>query len=323
MRITRILGLCANLVWAIMQVATACAQVGPKLSVTRDPGAEDCPDADGLAADLARLGGGGEVTSAFSYSVAFSHTQEGLRASIRGSAGSARVLEDRGPRCRALAQATAITLALLRDSDARELDSSPTAPATETIVTQPPAPPPVPSEVHDEQEPSRGPEWIVSVGGAGLFGVVRPVAPAFTVEAGAAFARARVQLGALWMMPQTLPLAPGSLRETLVSGFVRPCLTTLRGALLRLDLCAGVHVGRIQTEARGYTDNRTASALWLTLPAELALAYTAQHYWLELGASALIRLKSTDFAVDGLGVAYSSPPIGALLSLRIAYASGR
>jgi hypothetical protein len=88
-------------------------------------------------------------------------------------------------------------------------------------------------------------------------------------------------------------------------------------------LCSGGYLGRTQTKARGYTRNDTASKTWLTIPIELALVYAARHYWGELGVSAMIPIRSTDFSIDGLGRAYDSPPIGALVSLRLAFTAGR
>ena len=165
--------------------------------------------------------------------------------------------------------------------------------------------------------------WVLSAGGAGLFGVVGPVAPALEVDAGAVFGRVRAHLGALGMLPQRLRFGPGTLHETLLSGVARGCVAAARGASVRFDLCSGVYLGRTWTDARGYTRNGSASKIWLTIPIGLALVHAARHYWVELGVSALIPLRSADFSIDGLGRAYQSPPVGALVSVRLAYAAGR
>jgi len=317
------LGLLASVFWALSPIQSATAQILPPLTVTRGPGAETCPDLERLAGQVVQLGSGDKVSGSSAYSVTFSRTPGGFQASIRSSGGSARVLEDRGPDCRALEQATAITLALLRDSDAREASSRPDkSPPKPASVTEPV--PLSPARGSDGPEPARAAlTWILSAGGAGLFGVVRPVAPALVVDAGASFGRVRAHLGALGMLPQTLRLGPGTLHESLLSGVARGCVAAARGTSLRLDLCSGAHLGRIRTEARGYSRNGSASKMWLTIPIELALVHTAGHYWGELGVSALIPLRSADFSVDGVGRAYTSPRIGALVSLRIAYAIAR
>ncbi len=321
------LGLLASAAWALAPIQRATAQILPPLTVTRGAGAESCPDLERLTGQVVKLGSGDKVTGSSAYSVSFSRTPGGFQASIRSSGGSARVLDDRGPDCRALEQATAITLALLRDSDGHEASSPPDKPPIAPgKLTPKPArvSPPVAARVSDGPKPaSPVVTWLVSAGGAGLFGIVRPVAPALVVEAGASFGRVRAHLGGLGMLPQTLSLGPGSLHASLLSGVARGCVAAARGASIRFDLCSGVYVGRTRTEARGYTRNSSASKMWLTIPIELALVHAARHYWAELGVSALIPLRSADFSVDGLGRAYRSPPIGALLSLRIAYAAGR
>lgn len=325
------LGLLASVVWALPPIQRATAQTLPPLTVTRGPGAESCPDLERLAGQVVQLGSGDKASGSSAYSVTFSRTPDGFQASIRSSGGSARVLEDRGPDCRALEQATAITLALLRDSDAYEASSRPDEPtiapakATQKPARVPARQQPVPSaRVSDGQKPARAAlTWILSAGGAGLFGIVRPVAPALGVDAGASFGRGRAHIGALGMLPQTLRLGPGTLHESLLSGVARGCVAAARGASFRFDLCSGVYLGRIRTEARGYSRNRSASRMWLTIPIELALVHTARHYWGELGVSALIPLRSADFSIDGLGRAYHSLPVGALVSLRLAYAAER
>ncbi len=311
------------MVWALSPIQRATAQILPPLTVTRGPGAESCPDLERLAGQVVQLGSGDKVSGSSAYAVTFSRTPAGFQASIRSNGGSARVLEDRGPDCRALEQATAITIALLRDSDAREVNSRPDKPPI-APARAPPKPVSVAARASDGPKPAGAAlNWILSAGGAALFGIVRPVAPALQVDAGASFGRVRAHLGALGMLPQTLRLGPGTLHESLLSGVARGCVAAARGASIRFDLCSGVYVGSVRTEASGYTRNGSASKVWLTIPFELALVHAVRHYWAELGVSALIPLRSADFAVDGLGRAYHSPPIGALVSLRLAYAAGR
>ena len=96
----------------------ARAQGAEALSVERGIGAEDCPDVDMLSAHIAKIRGRAGVSSSASYSVSFSHTGDAYTAVIRSGPNgeSQRVLEGHGPACAALAQAAAVTLALLFDS---------------------------------------------------------------------------------------------------------------------------------------------------------------------------------------------------------------
>src|SRR5450432_2493224 len=101
----------------------ARAQSPELLNVERGPGAEECPDAPTLIARIAAIRGRAGAPGSASYDVGFSHTADTFTAVIRGGDGeSQRVLEGRGLTCAALAQATAVTLALLFDS---EVDHTP------------------------------------------------------------------------------------------------------------------------------------------------------------------------------------------------------
>lgn len=60
----------------------------------------------------------------------------------------------------------------------------------------------------------------------------------------------------------------------------------------------------------------SAETAWLAVPLELSLASLAGPLGFDVGAAALVPLRRNDFSVDGVGVAYRSLPVGALVSLR-------
>ncbi|WP_437761742.1 hypothetical protein WMF27_03125 [Sorangium sp. So ce281] len=304
---------------------TATAQTEPFLSVTRGAGAESCPDAAGLIERVEQLRGRPETGASGSYLVDFTGDTDGFRVSIRSGSG-ARELRDRSRSCAGLEQAAAVTLALLLDSDGQA--SSPQGPA-------PPAPAPSPS-ASAERPPVARPapagagggereapasergatRLTLAAGAAGLFGVVRPFAPALSAELGIGNTRFRAAIGALWLVPQTLELGPGELRETMLGGAVRACFAAAGAGVLRFDVCSGVHAGRLKVAASGFTRNDAVEKTWLAVPIELSLASLAGPLGFEVGAAALVPLRRNDFSVDGVGVAYRSPPVGALVSLR-------
>jgi hypothetical protein len=72
----------------------------------------------------------------------------------------------------------------------------------------------------------------------------------------------------------------------------------------------------LKVEANGYTRNDQVDKAWLAVPLELSLLTTASPMGVELGASALLPLRRNDFAIDNLGVAYESWPVGLLVSMR-------
>ncbi|WP_437835359.1 hypothetical protein [Sorangium sp. So ce1153] len=320
--------------------------------MTRGAGAESCPEAARLIERVERLRGRPETGASGVYLVSFTRGADGLRASIR-SGSDARELRDRsGSRsCAALEQATAVTLALLLDSDAREPslqepeadardETAPAreapAPAREAPAPAPGAPAPSPAalaetslerpvptgaggEQKDEASSSEhgaATRLTLAAGATGLFGVVRPFAPALSAELGIGGARFRAAIGALWLVPQTLKHGPGELRETMLGGVVRACFAVAGSAALRLDVCSGIHAGQLTVAASGYTRNDVAEKPWLAVPLELSLASLAGPLGLDVGAAGLLPLRRSDFSVDGVGVAYRSAPVGVLVSLR-------
>jgi hypothetical protein len=295
----------------------ARAQGAEALSVERGVGAEDCPDVDTLSARIANIRGRAGASSSASYSVSFSHTADTYTAIIRSGPNgqSQRVLEGRGLVCAALAQATAVTLALLFDSESESA----------TPPEPPPPPPPQPAKTPDplsEPVPVEGPtrgvriDSTVSLGAAGLVGVMRPVSPAFIGELGLHVARFRVGLGVLWSPMQSHTLDPGTVRESLLAGTARTCFALARSEGLSFDLCSGLFVGVMTAQADGFTRNDRRVRPWLAVPLELSLAQLSGPVGWELSGAALGSLVHHDFEVDNIGVVYRSPRVGAMLSLR-------
>jgi len=149
-----------------------------------------------------------------------------------------------------------------------------------------------------------------------LFGVVQTAAPGALADIGLFAHRFHTSLGLLWLPTQKLDLGPGQLRESLVSGVARTCYMAVGGAALHLNLCSGLYVGVTRVRAEGYTRNENVSRTWLALPLELSLATAPSPVGMELGASALLPLRQSDYAIDHLGTAYHSWPIAMLVSLR-------
>jgi hypothetical protein len=296
----------------------ARAQAPPApLDVIRGPDVQDCPDATRLADDIARIRGAGAAAATAAtaaYSVEFARTGPGLSAAIRRGPDrtNVRLLEVPGQTCAALAHAVAVTLALLFDSDKVG------APEEKPEEVKPPEPVPIeaPSPAPVVEERKRRREATVTLGGSGLFGVLRPASPGLTGELGLEIGRWRTGLGVLWLFPQTLELGPGTVRESLVSGSMRVCYAPWRSDRLRFDVCSGALIGVVTAEGRGYSLDQTRTQPWLAAPLEVAVAGFAGPVGLELGAGALASFQRPDFSVDHLGVAYRSPLVGATVSLR-------
>jgi hypothetical protein len=301
--------------FALSLASAARAESAPEsfLSVTRDEGAESCPDTDALSQHVERLRGHQAAGEASAYRVSFTRRGGVFRAEIRvGSGSGVRVLRDSGATCASLEQATALTLALLIDSDSHELPTEkPEEPAA-------PVPKREPVEQRPPEQPRHSPVTTMSLalGGGGLFGLVQPAAPVALGELGIGVNRFHTSVGVLWIPEQTLDFGPGRLDQALLGAVARTCFTTARSADVRVDLCSGIYAGVLKVRADGYTRNDSAHKPWLAVPVELALSTTSQPVGVEIGVGALVPLRRNDFAIDNLGVAYASWPVGLLLSMR-------
>jgi len=286
------------------------------LSVTREEGAESCPDTEALRLHVDRLRGHQATREPSAYRVRFSQRSGVFRADIQvGTGGGARVLRDKRATCASLEQATALTLALLLDSDASEIFPEPVAP--EPVAPRDAEPPVAHERAPSEPEPrNSGVHLALALGGGALFGVVQPAAATVQAELGIGVNRFRTGIGVLWMPTQTHDFGPGQLRETLLSGVARTCLTAARSAEVRFDLCSGVYAGLRHVQAHGYTRDDSADKAWLAVPVGVSLATTSSPVGVEVDASALVPLRRNDFSIDHLGVAYESWPVGMLLSMR-------
>jgi hypothetical protein len=308
-RPVRVLGSALALALALGGARNAWAQAAPPVIVQRGVGAEECPDAPSLAARIERIRGKPE-RDRVGYRVTFTREENVFAAVITAPSGRMRALESRSATCSALANATAVTLALIFDSDpVVDTIPKPVPPVVVPVTAVPTPPPPEP--------PASNLEANLAVGVVGLAGVIAPVSLGFSAEVGIAGARWRSSIGGLWVMPKTITLGPGTVRERLLSGLVRVCYTPLRADMLRLDLCSGAFIGLTTAEAQGYSRNDRRTRPWIALPIEVAFAGGTSRVGWELVAGALIPARRNDFGIEGLGVAYQSPPIGGLLSLRV------
>src|SRR5688572_3004400 len=102
------------------------APLSAAILVSRAPEAHDCPDAEQLRARVERIVGhslaGDDTSRAFVMRAEFTRRGEGYEATLRmsGIREGERVLRDQGTSCEALADAVAVTTALLLDESKRE-----------------------------------------------------------------------------------------------------------------------------------------------------------------------------------------------------------
>jgi hypothetical protein len=291
----------------VLWAGTGWAEPLASILVERGAGAEPCADADSLRARIEEIRGRRMGDVAHGYRVAFAHKEGVFSAVITGPSGANRQLESRGATCTVLANATAITLTLLLDSE-----------VAEKTPLEPPAVAPTEIEIAPLPPVRRSRNYsTVSIGTVGLAGILRPFSSGLAADVGIGGPDWRASVGALWDPPRASVFGPGTIEEQSWSGAARACFAPARTGALRFDVCSGIIAGVIMGEARGFTVNEKHARPWVAVPFELALVgFTLPIGW-ELGVSALVPVRRDDFSIDGLGVTYHSPSIGGMLSLRL------
>jgi hypothetical protein len=296
----------------------ALGQLDMALQVTREPGAEACPDGPSLGARVAAIRGPASAPSGQSYTVVFTRDSSGYSAAV---GATERPLEVRtigapGETCEAIAQAAALAIVLLVDGEVAAPEPAAPEPAPPVSPAQPAraARAVTPPGKHADQN-RRKVRGSLSASGGLLAGVLEPVSPLVASELALVAARFRVGLGALWVPRQTVRLGPGALHETLLAGSLRGCAALWRWQALRFEGCGGLHAGAVHVRARGFTRNEQRTRALVSLPLELALLYVTGLFGVELSTAALVPLRRHDFSIDALGSAHDSWPVA--LSARL------
>jgi hypothetical protein len=304
-------------VWTAASVAHAQAQAVEPLRVERELGSETCPDAAELAARVQAIRGQAPAAES-SYFVQFARLGRVYSAVLRsGTDGSSlRNLESPAADCAALAQATAVTLALLFDADAARVQTAPVPAAP--LPAAPPEPPP-PAAATPEPPPPPRSKLGVSIGAGLAEGVLRPWAPALLGEVAFVHADLRLGLGAWWIPLQDSKLGPGTIALGLVAASTRVCYAAFRRPWLQVEGCSGFALGSISAAASGFMDRaQDKHRLFAALPLELAFGQASPHASWQLSAALLLPFRRNQFSIDGLGRVYDTPALAALLSLRVA-----
>ena len=291
--------------------ARPCAAL--TLTVEREPGTEACPDEAGLRTRVREVRGPEVEGGSSAYAVRFKHSGKGLSAEIRVGQASVRTLDTRTTSCEVLAKGVAVTLAMLIDSDAA---AQPSAAPPVAAAPAPAQPPESPTPVLAPPHARRAVRGFFALGAGGLVGVLGPIDPAFTLEGGLRSGTVRAGLGAIVGMPRQLDVAAGSVTESLFAATLRACAGLVGGERLNLGLCAGAFAGELGGSARGFAAVQAHHRAWLVLPVELSLARSLAPVGWELSASALLPVVQRDFGIAGVGVAYRTPAIAGLFTLR-------
>jgi hypothetical protein len=275
------------------------AEVPLAIVVARAPNASDCPDTANLAARVERITeGAGALPSGAktSVAVAFSRVKTGYEASIRlsGAREGERILHDEGPTCDALADAVAVTTALLVDPSAQ-------APRSEPVT--------------GEQAPAF---WGLSLVGRG--GVSMGLVGGASWMAGAGL---EVSLGRLTSV-HLAGVINGAHENDLGTGSVKVDLWFLEvgafhsftGEAFRFGPAVALMAGALRGEGAAYPVTSAASLPWFAVGAGLG-ADLGVGSRLRFGARSLVVVptRQQSFSVGYVGTAYESSEIAGIADL--------
>jgi hypothetical protein len=277
------------------------AALSAAISVGRAPGAEDCPDAERLTARVDRIAEASAHTSSdaarTTVHVDFSRSGDSYQATLHltGAREGERALRDEGPTCDALADAVAVTTALL-------FDASETRPKVDV-------------EAHDESKRARAPTftwWISGHFGAGAGLVGGPTWLTGAAIEASALGIGSLELGGTWTGSRTNDLGAGAVRARL--GYLElGVFRSLTGETIRVGPCFLFAGGELRGAGEGYPITSSAALMWWAVGAgvrgEVGLGAGLR---LRLRALALVPTRKESFSVGYVGKPYESSPAGGL-----------
>jgi hypothetical protein len=210
-----------------------------------------------------------------------------------------RVLQDRSSACEPLAEAVAVTVAILADAVAAHVDP-PLARAPDVPVGRAPTEPP--------KEAARARGWLGAAGGAAL-SFISPDAATFGPSGGVDYAHLRVGARLMMTTEQKFDLDPGRV-------FVQAWFTTLYGCLqgsrgrLGAAACVAADGVVLRATTQGFDQGRPGirgdGAIGWEVHPSLELADGIR---LSAVLGALLPFSRESFSVTGRGVAYVPPRV--------------
>lgn len=279
-----------------------------RLAIEKAEAASGCPELPWfrarIAAHAGKQGQAGDFAVSLSRRGGVWSAKIARRAVRQRSPAAQRALQDRSPSCEPLAEAVAITIAILADEISETKPTEPAAPA-------PRAPPKsVPPPRASGEEPSHAPPrvWVGAGGGASL-SWISPIAPVlgFGISAGTTFTRHGVRL--MLTTEQKFELVPGRVVVQAWLGTAFSC-AQLPGRRFGAALCATFDASMLRASAEGFDDGRPSSRAYEALGLEAQPSWhITGRYRLSLVLAALVPFSRESFSVEGRGVAYVPPAL--------------
>lgn len=313
-----------GLAFALASAEARAADVsGAQLVVTREQGAEDCPDEEVVASDvqrrLERTGSRDRAPTVIDVRLSREGDDYGATIRVRGQSTGVRVLRVAGPTCQPLYGALIVAILIVFDASA--IDETPVSPRDDKAVSALARAPP--ADATGPADRSGGLHLWTSAAVALTHGLPLGFGVAAFAGLDARVERWDFGVGGYWAPDRSAPLPPGSVLVRSWGGRVRGCYGLMpASATARLAACAWGVLSALHGAGRGFDSTTTQDRAWATagpgvdfaLRVSPALAFGAQ-------AVMLVSVHREAFYVQGLGTPFETDPvvgwIGADVRLRI------
>ena len=297
---------------AVAQVAPAPAlqtETPFSVQVERDEEAVSCPDLPWFSARIASHAG--RASHAGVFKLTLSRRAEVWSARIQrweqnsASPAAERVLQDRSAACAPLAEAAALTIAILADDFAQHAEPTPPA-------APPPSPAPAPRvNLRGDSAGAReaaSKVWVGAGGGA-TASWISPLAPALGFSLVLDRVSFRYGLRAVMTTEQKFELVPGRVVIQAWLATAYSCLRLTQGSF-GSGLCATVDGGMLRASAEGFEQGRPSSRGYAAAGLEAQPSWNVSDgYRISVALGALVPFSRESFSVIGRGVAYVPPQL--------------
>lgn len=273
-----------------------------ELSIEKEELAASCPEQAWFREHVRSHAG--EVGQAGTFTVRLGKRGDQWEASITRTDVEAaeRVLRDRSPSCQPLAEAVAITLAILADDVATHAEPTPAPP--------PPAPLPVPKTEPTPAAPEKDRHllWVGAGGGAAL-SWISPLAPVLGFALGLETPHTRHGVRLMLTTEQKFELVPG---RVVVQAWLGSAFSCVQHSFRHLGaaVCAAFDASMLRASAEGFDDGRPSSRSYEALGLEAQPSwYISDSYRLSAVVGMLVPFSRESFSVVNRGVAYVPPSL--------------
>ena len=302
--------------FAFVQVATAePASAAPEapsfsLEIEREDTAVSCPDSDWFETRIASHAG--RAGHAGTFRLTLTRRGEVWHARIqrwernKSAIATERNLQDRSSGCAPLAEAAALTIAILADDVAQHTEPVPAEPP---VQATPAAPPQITQKGEDSADaPSSSRVWV-GAGGGLTAAWISPLAPALGFSGSVDSTNLRFGLRAMMTTEQKFDLSPGSVfvQAWLATAF--SCLRLTQGRF-GSGLCVAADGGMLRASAEGFSRGAPSSRSYQAVGLEAQPSWNVSDgYRISMALGALLPFTKESFSVVGRGVAYVPPQL--------------